>query len=409
MARQNTMTRRKRQPLLPFLFFCIAAGFSATTFSQTESTTDSSSTLTANPDEEQQNEAREQLDELRSQISSITDALNQSRSEREELNTDLRAAEIELGQLSKQRQTTETAIDTQRLRLGELEKQQKLLQQQRNNQQQLIERQLLGNWQLSRQHELKLLLNQESPDSLARVMMYAKYLSQARLDLLNQHKTTLQELDSISSNIKTETDSLMQARLEQEKNRQALDQERQARQVTLAALEATIASQDERLKTLIRDRNALEELLKSVEEAITSLKPQGPAHLPFSERQGKMAWPAKGKRRHQFGERREDGKLRWDGVLLTAAAGSPVNAIHQGQVIFADWFRGMGLLVIVDHGDGYLSLYAHNQSLLRDTGEWVQPGDAIATVGDSGGQASSGLYFEIRHNGQPVNPALWCK
>jgi septal ring factor EnvC (AmiA/AmiB activator) len=394
-------TRQKRQQLLPFLLcrflFCLfIPGFPLPVCAQ-------------QLDETQQDETREQLDELRSQIKSITDDLNQSRSEREELNSSLRSAEIELGQLARQRETTEKSIDRQRQRLGELEKQQQELLQQRNTQQLLIEKQLIGNWQLSRQHQLKLLLNQESPDTVARVMMYAKYLSQSRLDLLNQNKNTLQELDTISNTIKTETDALMEARLEQEKNRQALDQERQARQITLTALEATIATQDERLKTLIRDRNGLEELLKSVEEAITSLKPQGADHVAFDKRKGKMPWPANGKRRHQFGDRREDGKLRWDGVLLAAASGSPVNTIHQGQVIFADWFRGMGLLVIVDHGDGYLSLYAHNQSLLRDTGEWVQPGEAIATVGDSGGQVSSGLYFEIRHNGQPVNPALWCK
>lgn len=354
-------------------------------------------------------ETRAQLDDLRSQISEVTQALNQSLTERQELNASLRTTEIELGKLSRQRQDTDNAITQQRKRLDELSQQQQLLQQERVNQKLLIERQLVSNWQLARQNDLKLLLNQESPDTIARVMIYASYLNRARLDLLEQHKKTLAALDRLTIDIKSETESLMTARLAQEKNRQALDQERQARQVTLAALETTIATQDERLKNLIRDRNALEELLKSVEEAITQLKPEGMAHLPFNERQGKMKWPAKGKRKHNFGDSREGGKLRWDGVVIAASAGSQVNAINQGQVIFADWFRGMGLLVIIDHGDGYLSLYAHNQSLLRDTGEWVQPGDAIATVGDSGGQANSGLYFEIRKQGQPVNPALWCK
>jgi septal ring factor EnvC (AmiA/AmiB activator) len=355
------------------------------------------------------NQTRDELEQLHNQISHITEALNQSLSERQELNNSLRATEIELGQLSRQRQTTDKAISTQRQRLDDLAKKQKDLQAARNTQQLLIERQLVNNWQISRQNELKLLLNQESPETISRVLVYANYLNRARLDLLQQHKTTLDELGIISSNIQTETNTLMESRLIQEKNRQALDQERQARQVTLAALEATIATQDGRLQNLIRDRNALEELLKSVEEAITLLKPEGIPRLPFSERQGQMSWPAKGKRKHNFGDRRADGKLRWDGVLLDAAAGSPVNSIHQGQVVFADWFRGMGLLIIIDHGDGYLSLYAHNQSLLRDTGEWVQPSETIATVGDSGGQANSGLYFEIRHQSQPIDPALWCK
>jgi septal ring factor EnvC (AmiA/AmiB activator) len=355
------------------------------------------------------NQTKEQLEQLRSQISNVTAALNQSLTERQELNNALRSTEIELGQLSQQRQITDQAISTQRQRINELSEKQKTLQAERNTQKLLIERQLVNNWQLSRQNELKLLLNQESPETISRIMVYATYLNRARLDVLQQHKTTLDELDVISSKMQAETSALMESRLIQEKNRQALDQERQERQVTLAALEATIATQDGRLQNLIRDRNALEELLKSVEEAITQLKPEGIPRLPFIERQGKMSWPAKGKRKHNFGDRRADGKLRWDGALITARASAPVNAIHQGQVVFADWFRGMGLLIIIDHGDGYLSLYAHNQSLLRDTGEWVQPGETIATVGDSGGQANSGLYFEIRHQSQPLDPALWCK
>ncbi|MDC3332982.1 peptidoglycan DD-metalloendopeptidase family protein, partial [bacterium] len=122
-----------------------------------------------------------------------------------------------------------------------------------------------------------------------------------------------------------------------------------------------------------------------------------------------MPWPTAGKLANSFGSKRNGTTLRWQGVNINARQGSDVKAIHYGRVVFADWFRGSGLLVIIDHGDGYMSLYGHNQSLLKSPGEWVIPGESIATVGNSGGQKSAGLYFEIRKNGKPTDPKRWCK
>ena len=122
-----------------------------------------------------------------------------------------------------------------------------------------------------------------------------------------------------------------------------------------------------------------------------------------------MAWPVEGRITERFGRPRNRGKMKWQGVRLKAEAGTPVSAIHHGRVVYADWLRGSGLLLVIDHGEGYMSLYAHNESLLRDVGEWVSTGAAIATVGDSGGQSEPGLYFEIRKDGKPTNPQAWCR
>ena len=149
-------------------------------------------------------------------------------------------------------------------------------------------------------------------------------------------------------------------------------------------------------------------LIKKLDEAITSI-PTPAGSLPFAQARGKLPLPVAGRIGARFGSPRgSDARLKWDGLLINAAEGTRVHAVHGGRVVFADWLRGSGLLLILDHGDGYLSLYGHNQSLLREVGSWVQPGDSIATVGNSGGMGEPALYFSIRHRGQPLDPAAWC-
>ena len=157
-----------------------------------------------------------------------------------------------------------------------------------------------------------------------------------------------------------------------------------------------------------RDQRELEELLEAIEEALVNLAmPEN--YKPFSTAKGTMPWPISGRASHRFGKSRNEGKMRWQGVTIPANAGTTVAAIHHGRVVYADWLRGSGLLIIIDHGEGYMSLYAHNQSLLREVGEWVSAGTNISTVGSTGGLEKSALYFEVRVKGKPTNPASWCR
>ena len=128
---------------------------------------------------------------------------------------------------------------------------------------------------------------------------------------------------------------------------------------------------------------------------------------PFSAHKGKLTWPVAGTLLHDFGQPRVGGSIKWNGVVLAAPRGREVRAVYHGRIAFADWLAGMGLLVIVDHGDGYMTLYGYNETILKNTGDWVAPGDVIATVGDSGGQSQASLYFELRRGKQPVNPRHW--
>ena len=164
----------------------------------------------------------------------------------------------------------------------------------------------------------------------------------------------------------------------------------------------------ETLENRIKDQRNLEDLLNRIAEGVVNLPTQGDT-IAFSSRKGSLLMPVSGTIKSRYGSRRGDGKLKWDGVVISAATGDPVHAVHYGRVVFSDWLRGFGLLMIISHGEGYMSLYGHNQVLYRETGDWVTAGEVIAAVGDTGGQLEAGLYFEIRNGGKPTNPQQWCK
>ncbi|MEX1033351.1 MAG: peptidoglycan DD-metalloendopeptidase family protein [Cellvibrionaceae bacterium] len=175
----------------------------------------------------------------------------------------------------------------------------------------------------------------------------------------------------------------------------------------LARLNESIETKDQELQQLARDRQYIEQLMTEIVATVGHQNTFN-SDAPFAELRGKLPWPAEGQIAHSFGSERVAGKMKWDGVLIRASEGEPVKAIHHGRVVFADYLRGHGLLIIVDHGEGYMSLYAHNQTLKKAVGNWVEAGEVIASVGSSGGQRQAGLYFEIRQHGRPTNPGTWC-
>lgn len=182
----------------------------------------------------------------------------------------------------------------------------------------------------------------------------------------------------------------------------------QHRKSTLAKLNTRITRQNLALSQLKEDKAELERILEEVTQALASMKLPG-NNQPFASFRGKLSWPVSGKISHRFGSSRVAGKLNWDGVMINAAGGTQVKAIYHGRIVFSDYLRGHGMLLIIDHGDGYMSLYAHNQILYKVAGDWVSEGETIATVGSTGGRSAPGLYFEIRHRGKPDNPAKWCR
>jgi septal ring factor EnvC (AmiA/AmiB activator) len=202
-----------------------------------------------------------------------------------------------------------------------------------------------------------------------------------------------------------EQERLSEIQRDERERLKQISQARDERHLALADINKGIATQSDQITRLQGEAESLEALVAELTRVLADLPINDSTR--FVDRRGQMNWPADGRLTRKFGQSRADGHLRWEGVLLAAGAGTEVRAVHHGRVVFSDWLSGMGLLVVVEHGDGYLTLYGHNQDVVSEVGEWVNPDSVIAHVGDSGGQATSGLYFEIRKNGQPVDPHSW--
>jgi len=254
---------------------------------------------------------------------------------------------------------------------------------------------------------LKVMLNQEDPNSVARVARYFGYFAEARLESTRALEATLAELADSEVQLQEETKALAEQRELARVQRDELQEKRGDARAIVARYTAEFDSIDTRLSQLRANEQDLIDLLESLRASIFDIG-QPNEVVPFASRKGQLALPLEGPLIKRFGELRPEGRVKWTGVLIEAELGTPVKAIHYGRVVFADWLRGFGLLMIISHDNGYMSLYGHNQVLLVEPGEWVNPGQIIGETGTSGGQPLPTTYFEIRAAGQPIDPMLWC-
>ncbi|QFU77564.1 hypothetical protein EY643_18840 [Halioglobus maricola] len=348
------------------------------------------------------------MKQLKTDISRINREISSASSRRSKLQSQLKKAETEQASIQKSLDTTRSDIRQQESELATLQQEQKGLRSALSEQQSHIAVELRTAWQMGQQGQIKVLLNQESPDTVARAMGYYRYFFRARNELLEQYRQTLEQLVANEKLIDEAIASLEQQSANLQRQQQRLAAAQETRQQAVAQLNSSIADKGAELKQLEQDQKELQQLIEAIEKAVVNLEvPDN--YQAFKEAKGKMPWPVSGRASHRFGNSRNQGKMTWQGVKIPGKAGTEVKAIHHGRVVYADWLRGMGLLLIIDHGDGYMSLYAHNQTLLREVGEWVTAGTTISTLGDSGGLERPALYFEIRQNGKPTNPAKWCR
>jgi len=356
-------------------------------------------------DEEQ---ARAQLEQLQGEIKKISRQISSEKNRKNSLQGQLREAEVTLGALQKDIAVNKLELQKSRKRLAELKARQLKLTKSRDQQQELIARELRAAYQMGRQGQLKVLLNQEDPNTLARAIAYYRYFYRARNEHIEKYREILAELEKLEPGIASATSELEDrgnTLVQQQKN---LARAKETRELAVKNLLASIRDKGGKLKQMEQDELDLEQLLEALEQAVVNLTmPEN--YKAFSDARGSMPWPVSGRASHRFGNSRNAGKMRWLGVTIPAKEGTRVAAIHHGRVVYADWLRGSGLLIIIDHGDDYMSLYAHNQSLLRDVGEWVSAGTDISTVGSTGGRDTAALYFEVRYKGKPTNPASWCR
>ena len=417
-------------------------------------------------------QTQKQIDAARQDVVELQKALGDLQKEKAGVQKDLRGTETEMGKLEKQVEVLQKELKKTEVELQRLDQEKKKLQSARVEQQRLIAIQARAAYQSGRQEYLKLLLNQQHPEKFARTLTYYDYMSQARLAQLQAFNETLRQLAGVEKDIDLQQAQLLVQKSSLEDQREELDKVRQERQQALAKLNNDYKARDQKLQARQQDQAQLATVLKTIEETLARQAreaeearqkaliaareaeekrqreaeavaknnsrnndrdtsktdsedaPRRITKAPgamvssagasyggaFVGAKGKLPWPVDGRLLARFGEARgDDARSTWDGVMISASAGSQVHAVHGGRVVFADWLRGAGLLVILDHGNGYLSLYGHNQSLLKEAGDIVKAGEAISTVGNSGGQDTPALYFAIRQQGRPSDPAQWCR
>lgn len=351
-----------------------------------------------------QQATQSQLNKLKKSINQVQANLKRDQKKQSTAEHSLAVTEQEINELGKQ----VYQLDKKLALLGndlsgfEMEKSrlEKSLQESRGRLEKIIRQQ----YRLGAQPRLFMLLNQRDPEQISRMTHYYDRFSTAQVVEMTQFQTLLRNLksthlsiDSTQQNIKSSRDNL-QAKLVE------LQTLRVQRQQSLAAVKKQVSSAQAKLKQLNIDKKRLEKLLSEIEKSVSSAN-LTQNNKAFVSLRGKLQWPVKGKILRAYGNVKDN--LSYDGVLLAGTTGSAVAAVHHGRVVFADWLRGYGLLTIIDHGDGYMSLYGQNDSLLKETGDWVSQGESIATIGSSGGNNDPGLYFAIRHKGKAINPKRW--
>jgi murein hydrolase activator len=346
-----------------------------------------------------------ELKQVRSRIESIRQVIQADAGRRDALAGQLRDADLEIQSARERLATVRARRVASESKLADLRSERTDTQRQIDAQREQLAAELTVAYMNGRQEQLKLLLNQRDPAQLGRMMAYYGYFGRARAERITAIGEHLAHLDLLTESIAAETEKLKQIEQDNSRDVKALAVARERRAQTLALVQSKLKTRNDELAKLQRDATALEKLVEELRRAIEEFPEL--AEQPFPRVKGKLPWPVKGTLLARFGQLRAGGPLKWQGVVIGAERGSQVRAPYHGRVVYADWLPGLGLLVVLDHGGGYMSLYGHNEQLYRRVGDRVAPGDVIAAVGDAAGLGKPGLYLEIRKGKQALDPLSW--
>ncbi|MEJ2142247.1 MAG: peptidoglycan DD-metalloendopeptidase family protein [Gammaproteobacteria bacterium] len=359
--------------------------------------------------DQEREQKQAELKVLRKNISSLQEEINSTRTRHSNASRELQKIEMAIGKTVSNLKQINQKYRQQQKRLKKLFKEKRHHEKELSVQRSLLAEQLRTAYKNGRQEYLKLILNQQDPAAVSRVMTYYNYFNKARTQRIDKALQTISRLEKIKTDIEQQQQVLTKLKQQQLAEKQQLEKSYNKRAVVVVQLRKELNSKDKKLSRLLENEKQIQRLLQAIREVMPELLRVPDESLPFARLRGKLEWPASGSIKKVYGKRRQPGNLRWNGIVIRAPQGRTVHAVARGRVAYADWLRGYGLLLIIDHGDGYMSLYGHNQSLFRETGDWVEAGEEIASIGNSGGQQQSGLYFEIRHKGKPTNPGKWCR
>ncbi|MBB1439475.1 peptidoglycan DD-metalloendopeptidase family protein [Shewanella sp. SG41-4] len=344
------------------------------------------------------------LKSIQAQINQQQNSLKDTSKQREKLIALLKSDEQAIAKAAKKVNQSQNALAEVNVKLNSLDKQQIDLAKLKTGQQDTLSKQLSSAYLAGNHDYTKMMLNQQNPATIERMLAYYQYLNNARIKAIQQLKQTSIDLNKVKQQQVTAKQKLNALVIDQKQQALQLTKEQGQRQQTLTQLQRTLSSKGAELEQLQIEEASLKRI---VQQAMLAAK-ANPTMDGLVSQKAKLKWPTKGRVSKRFGSNRS-GQIVWKGTVLAAPEGQNINAVASGKVIYADWLRGFGMVLVIDHGKGYMSLYGHAQTLLRQPGDMVKAGESIALVGRSGGQSEPGLYFEIRNKGKAVDPAYYCR
>ncbi|MDO9010596.1 MAG: peptidoglycan DD-metalloendopeptidase family protein [Gallionella sp.] len=361
---------------------------------------------------------QEELENLRRHIAAMQSEIEKTRESKSEAADALRASERAISDSNRKLAELAAQQHEAGFRLHALQGQQQQLNQDLSRQQALLSK-LLHQQYLGGKHEyLKLILDNQDPNKVARDLQYFQYIARNRAIWLENLRSNLSELNNISLEVQSQNSTLEKLSADQAQQKKKLQQDQLERKQVLGQFSKQLTQQRREIKHLQRDENRLVKLVEKIAEMLAQPKKKSlfrndnlPDNRfdgePFAQLQGKLTLPVKGDIANQFGTKRPDSTVIWKGLFIRTTSGQTVKAVAAGRVVFADWLRGFGNLLIIDHGNAYMSLYGNNETLYKQVGDELRGGDTIASVGNSGGNIDYGLYFELRHKSKPLDPLKW--
>ena len=353
-------------------------------------------------------EARAAIQAINDEIATLEQLITSQSKERDEIQSQLRGTDVAIGRANEALRKTQASLDQRQRDINELEADGLRTERRINSLQEAVETSIGVFSVLKQGGDLKILFGDSAPQETERNLAYFNLLLNQQLDTIDEFKAAVLELDANGLQLAAAQKAQEKDRALLTQTRAKLSEQRLEQKALIDQLSASLTRDGKQVAALRADSVRLNTLLAELLERLTNLSLEA-EYDDFAALKGKLRAPLDGASKTRFGQKRERGDLRWQGWLIPADRGSSVRSVHYGRVIYADWLRGQGLLTIVDHGDGWMSLYGHNESLLKETGEWVAPGEFIARVGSSGGAAEPALYFEIRSAGTPVDPGNWIR
>ena len=349
----------------------------------------------------------EKLELLRERISELKNELVSMRGQRDAMQEELENAEKEIGVVTATLRGLDNEAEQARRSMQELQRKFDAEQKNLEKTRVILERELQIAYMTGKQEQIKLLLNQEDPAALARLMVYHEYFMRARTRAMQEIRATLERLAGIEQQQAVKREEIQGLIGQQQKKSSQLLAQQDRRREVLALLQDRLSSKTDQLVALEEDEQRLQNLVQSLQQAIRDIPLVADENASLPSLKGKLGWPVPGLITVHYGEQHAFGKLHSRGVHIATIPGADVHVIARGRVIFADWLRGFGLLLIVDHGDNYMSLYGQNSSLYKEVGEWVARDEVVAAAGSSGGRDQAGLYLELRKDGRPFDPGGW--